>query len=160
MKLRIHKTVDMYYYSDDPSHYSACSVILYSPDKKEQIWQNISFQSLIRLRQDIILSVFVWNVAFPWFGFAESRAIYKWHNGETLPSVDNLYALGALLNVPMEQILIPCLHANSKIWATGCFLLLFLMQLLQAWQKNCPFQSLFHRIQLMNTSPSAVTSDL
>ena len=96
----------MYYYSDDPSHYSACSVILYGPDKKEQIWQNISFQSLIRLRQDIILSVFVWNVVFPWFGFAELRAIYKWQNGETLPSVDNLYALGTLLNVPMEQILI------------------------------------------------------
>ncbi|MDD6663871.1 MAG: helix-turn-helix transcriptional regulator [Bulleidia sp.] len=52
------------------------------------------------------MSVFVWNVAFPWFGFAELRAIYKWQNGETLPSVDNLYALGTLLNVPMEQILI------------------------------------------------------
>ena len=42
-----------------------------------------------------------------YFGFAEPRAIYKWQKGETLPTVDNLYALGALLEVPLEQILIP-----------------------------------------------------
>lgn len=42
-----------------------------------------------------------------YFGFAEPRAIYKWQKGETLPTVDNLYALGALLDVPLEQILIP-----------------------------------------------------
>ena len=30
-----------------------------------------------------------------YFGFAEPRAIYKWQKGETLPTVDNLYALGA-----------------------------------------------------------------
>ena len=42
-----------------------------------------------------------------YFGFEEPRAIYKWQKGETLPTVDNLYALGALLDVPLEQILIP-----------------------------------------------------
>lgn len=42
-----------------------------------------------------------------YFGFAEPRAIYKWQKGETLPTVDNLYALGALLEVSLEQILIP-----------------------------------------------------
>lgn len=42
-----------------------------------------------------------------YFGFAEPRAIYKWQKGETLPTVDNLYALGALFEVPLEQILIP-----------------------------------------------------
>ena len=40
------------------------------------------------------------------FGFEEPRAVYKWQKGETLPSVDNLYALGVLLGVPMEAILI------------------------------------------------------
>ena len=30
-----------------------------------------------------------------------------WQKGETLPTVDNLYALGALFEVPLEQILIP-----------------------------------------------------
>lgn len=42
-----------------------------------------------------------------YFGFEEPRAIYKWQKGETLPSVDNLYALGSLLDVPMDQILVP-----------------------------------------------------
>ena len=43
-----------------------------------------------------------------WFGFEEPQAIYKWQKGKSLPTVDNLYALGALLDVPMEQILVPC----------------------------------------------------
>ncbi len=42
-----------------------------------------------------------------YFGFEEPRAIYKWQSGESLPSVDNLYALGNLLEVPMDQILVP-----------------------------------------------------
>ena len=42
-----------------------------------------------------------------YFGFEEPRAIYKWQSGETLPTVDNLYALGMLLDVPMDQILVP-----------------------------------------------------
>jgi transcriptional regulator with XRE-family HTH domain len=43
-----------------------------------------------------------------WFGFEEPQAIYKWQKGKSLPTVDNLYALGTLLNVPMEEILVPC----------------------------------------------------
>lgn len=31
-----------------------------------------------------------------YFGFEEPRAIYKWQKGESLPTVDNLYALGNL----------------------------------------------------------------
>lgn len=40
------------------------------------------------------------------FGFEEPRAVYKWQEGSTLPSVDNLYALGILFGVPMESILV------------------------------------------------------
>ena len=43
-----------------------------------------------------------------WFGFEEPQAIYKWQKGKSLPTVDNLYALGALLDVPLEEILVPC----------------------------------------------------
>ena len=43
-----------------------------------------------------------------WFGFQDPQAIYKWQKGKSLPTVDNLYALGMLLDVPMEQILVPC----------------------------------------------------
>lgn len=48
-----------------------------------------------------------------WFGFAEPQAIYRWQSGKTLPSVDNLYALSTLLDVPMEDILVPAGHHIS-----------------------------------------------
>ena len=41
-----------------------------------------------------------------WFGFEQPQAIYKWQKGKSLPTVDNLYALGALLDVPLEDILV------------------------------------------------------
>ena len=41
------------------------------------------------------------------FGCEEPQAIYKWQRGESLPSVDNLYALGSLLEVSINEILIP-----------------------------------------------------
>ena len=48
-------------------------------------------------------------------GFATPQAIYKWQHGETLPSVDNLYALSALLDVPMEDILVGSRQATPLI---------------------------------------------
>jgi hypothetical protein len=33
----------------------------------------------------------------PILDFEEPQAIYKWQQGKSLPTVDNLYALGALL---------------------------------------------------------------
>ena len=50
-----------------------------------------------------------------WFGFEEPQAIYKWQKGKSLPTVDNLYALGALLEVPREDILVPCKLQLHKI---------------------------------------------
>lgn len=41
-----------------------------------------------------------------YFGFTEPRAIYKWQKGQSLPSLDNFFALAFLLRVPMEQILV------------------------------------------------------
>ena len=41
------------------------------------------------------------------FGFEQPQAIYKWQKGASLPTVDNLYALGSLFGVPMDQILVP-----------------------------------------------------
>lgn len=51
-----------------------------------------------------------------YFGFEMPQAIYKWQRGESLPSVDNLYALGRILNVPMDQILIQTrpLHISTE----------------------------------------------
>ena len=42
-----------------------------------------------------------------YFGFEEPQAIYKWQRGASLPTVDNLNALGNLLEVPIEQIIVP-----------------------------------------------------
>ena len=41
------------------------------------------------------------------FGFDAPQAIYKWQRGQTLPSVDNLFALAALFRVSIDEILIP-----------------------------------------------------
>ena len=66
-----------------------------------------------------------------YFGFEEPRAIYKWQKGESLPTVDNLYALGSLFGVSMDEILIPrelnrigepqAESCGSAFCMTGCF---------------------------------------
>ena len=56
------------------------------------------------LRQQAGLSV---TDVQDYFGFDQPQAIYKWERGETLPSVDNLYALSSLLGEPMKNILVP-----------------------------------------------------
>jgi len=40
-----------------------------------------------------------------YMGFMEPQAVYKWQRGESLPSVDNLFALSRLFGIPMEEIL-------------------------------------------------------
>ena len=37
---------------------------------------------------------------------ASNQAIYDWFNGKTLPSLNNMYALSHLVNVPMERLLV------------------------------------------------------
>lgn len=71
-------------------------------------------QNILRLRKARGLSV---RDLQNWFGFEEPQAIYKWQKGKSLPTVDNLYALGILLEVPIEQILVlsgPKLHMVSS----------------------------------------------
>ena len=60
-------------------------------------------KNIIRLRIERGMSV---RDLQAYFGFEEPQAIYKWQRGKSLPSVDNLYALGALFEVPMEDILV------------------------------------------------------
>lgn len=59
--------------------------------------------NIVSLRQKRGLSV---RDLQSYFGFENPQAIYKWQRGESLPSVDNLYALSVLLDVPMEKILV------------------------------------------------------
>ena len=60
-------------------------------------------ENIIRLRKARGLTV---RDLQNWFGFEEPQAIYKWQKGKCLPTVDNLYALGVLLDVPIEDILV------------------------------------------------------
>ena len=41
-----------------------------------------------------------------YFGFSTTYAIYKWLNGVSMPSVDNLLALSILLNIPMNDLIV------------------------------------------------------
>ena len=41
-----------------------------------------------------------------YFGFEYPSAIYKWQNGESLPTVDNLLALSVMFKVSMNDILV------------------------------------------------------
>ena len=66
--------------------------------------------NICRLRKDRGLTV---RDLQHYFGFEEPQAIYKWQRGQSLPSVDNLYALSALLQVPMNEIIIPTSHIVS-----------------------------------------------
>ena len=61
-------------------------------------------ENITRLRQARGLTV---RDVQAYFGFEEPQAIYKWQRGKSLPTVDNLYALSDLLQVPMNDILVP-----------------------------------------------------
>ena len=61
-------------------------------------------QNIVRLRNARGLSV---RDLQAFFGFEEPQAIYKWQRGKSLPSVDNLFALGAILDVSLDEILVP-----------------------------------------------------
>ena len=51
-----------------------------------------------------------------YFGFEEPQAIYKWQRGQSLPTVDNLYALGNLFGITMDEILVP---VRNKQYRSG-----------------------------------------
>ncbi len=40
-----------------------------------------------------------------YMGFESDQAVYKWQRGDTLPTVDNLYALSMLFGTPMNDII-------------------------------------------------------
>ena len=39
------------------------------------------------------------------FGFASTQAIYKWQRGDSLPTLDNMAVLAAVLNVSIDEII-------------------------------------------------------
>ena len=60
-------------------------------------------KNITRLRKSAGISVKdMQNV----FGFGTPQAIYKWQNGTSLPTVDNLVMLAGLFDVTVDEILI------------------------------------------------------
>ena len=47
------------------------------------------------------------------FGFATPQAIYKWQHGTAMPTIDNLVVLAAVLDVPMDEIIV--IDGNIKV---------------------------------------------
>lgn len=67
-------------------------------------------ENILRLRKQRDLSV---RDLQKYFGFEGPQAIYKWQKGKSLPTIDNLYALGALLGVPMVTMIF-CVPASKE----------------------------------------------
>lgn len=51
------------------------------------------------------------------FGFATPQAIYKWQHGTAMPTVDNLVVLAAVLEVPMDAIIVVDVNMKAQISA-------------------------------------------
>lgn len=97
-------------------------------------------ENILRLRKEKGLSV---RDIQGYFGFEEPQAIYKWQKGKSLPTVDNLYALSALLEVPMEAILVPAcpqLNIVTGQQDSSCCSKLFMGRLFWMRQNSEPFR--------------------
>lgn len=81
-------------------------------------------KNIIRLRKEQGLSV---SDLQEYFGFEAPQAIYKWQQGKSLPSTDNLYALSEMFGVPMNEILVPMFQIvpQDEPWGDHIFGVLF-----------------------------------
>ena len=51
------------------------------------------------------------------FGFATPQAIYKWQHGPAMPTIDNLVVLAAVMDVPMDEIIVIDVNRTKQISA-------------------------------------------
>ena len=51
------------------------------------------------------------------FGFSTPQAIYKWQHGTAMPTIDNLVVLAAVLEVPMDAIIVVDGNMKAQIGA-------------------------------------------
>lgn len=86
-----------------------------------------------QLRKDNNLRVI--DVA-EYMGFESTQAVYKWQRGESLPTVDNLYALSRLLHTSVDDILIGEKEMDDEPSLSFCFYIFL-------WF-SCPYESPFY----------------
>ena len=60
-------------------------------------------RNIDRLRVEAGLSVRDMQMVF---GFATPQAIYKWIHGTSLPTIDNMVILAAMLDVTLDEIVV------------------------------------------------------
>ena len=60
-------------------------------------------QNIKRMREDAGISVRELQAIL---GFTNPQAIYKWQNGDSMPSIDNLVILAAVLGVAIDEIIV------------------------------------------------------
>ena len=60
-------------------------------------------QNIKRMREDAGISVRELQATL---GFTNPQAIYKWQNGDSMPSIDNLVILAAVLGVAIDEIIV------------------------------------------------------
>jgi len=73
-----------------------------------------------------------------YMGFCSDQAIYKWQRGESLPTVDNLYALSKLFGIPMDDILKGKEEESDKL--SSSFILIYYysyIEMLQECYRHC-----------------------
>ena len=71
-------------------------------------------KNIMRLRLEQGLTVRDVQV---FFGFEEPQAIYKWQHGTAIPTIDNLVVLAAVLDVPMDEIIVIDVNRTKQISA-------------------------------------------
>ncbi|MDE6567073.1 MAG: helix-turn-helix domain-containing protein [Lachnospiraceae bacterium] len=59
--------------------------------------------NLARLRAESGITV---RALSDYLGMNNTNSIYRWFRGESLPSLDNLYAISVLLGVSMNEIIV------------------------------------------------------
>lgn len=52
-------------------------------------------------------------------GFTNPQAIYKWQNGDSMPSIDNLVILAAVLGVSIDEILVFADSEDAEVVVDG-----------------------------------------
>lgn len=60
-------------------------------------------ENIIRLREERGLTV---KDLQAMFGFATPQSIYKWQQGQAMPTVDNLFILAKIFGVHMDDIIV------------------------------------------------------
>ena len=113
--------------------------------------------NITRLRKERNLTV---RDLQQFFGFEEPQAIYKWQRGQSLPSIDNLYALSALFHLSMNEILVPSSYtASFEQQAEACcsnHFILLCLRVQGAWQTFRAAQALIRRNSRDLLPPEAV----